>query len=131
MNVELTMLVYAGLLLFVLVFIQALVGIGAQGLMVMAGTRDELPPPKTFQARTRRVVDNHREGLTMFAPLVLACVLANATGQWTALGAQLFFYSRLVHAVAYLAAIPLVRSAAWGVGMAGTAMVGLSFLRLI
>lgn len=123
MSVELTMLAYAAGLLLVLVLIQATVGVRAQGLMPMAGPRDNLPEPKPFQARTKRVVDNHREGLTIFAPLVLIAAAAHISTHTTALAAQLFFYGRLAHAVLYLAGVPLVRPLAWGVGIAGTVMM--------
>ena len=131
MSVELTMLVYSAALLIVLVLIQATVGVQAQGLQPMAGPRDDLPEPKPFQARTKRIVDNHREGLTIFAPLILAAVLAHATNHWTALGAELFFYSRLVHAALYLAGVPMIRPLAWAVGLVGTLMVLLAVLGVI
>jgi len=131
MSVELTMLVYATALLLVLVLIQATVGVQAQGLQPMAGSRDDLPDPKPFQARTKRVVDNHREGLTLFAPLVLAAALAHVSNQWTVLGAELFFYARVAHAGLYLAGVPMIRPLAWAVGLAGTIMILLADLRVI
>jgi len=127
-TIEMTMLALAVGLLFVLVMIQALAGILAQGLGVMAGARDDLPPPKRFQARATRVVDNHREGLTMFAPLVLIAALADVSTPWTILGAQLFFYGRVAHAALYLAGVPWVRPVAWFVGIVGTVMVFLELL---
>jgi uncharacterized MAPEG superfamily protein len=117
------MLGYSVALLIVLVLIQATAGAQAQGLKAMAGSRDDLPPPKPFQARTKRVVDNHREGLTIFAPLVLAAALAHVSDGRTVLGAELFFYSRVVHAILYLAGVPIIRPLAYGVGLAGTVMV--------
>jgi len=123
MSVELTMLAYAAGLLLILVLIQATVGVRAQGAVPMAGSRDDLPPPKPFQARTKRVVDNHREGLTIFAPIVLAAAVAHISTHTTQLGAQLFFWSRLAHAVLYLAGVPMVRPLAWAAGIAGTVMV--------
>lgn len=131
MSVELTMLAYATALLLILVLIQAVAGVQAQGLMPMAGARDDLPAPKPFQARTKRVVDNHREGLTIFAPLVLIAAVAHISSNWTVLGAQLFFYSRVVHAGLYLLGVPLVRPLAWAVGIAGTGLVLKSVLGLI
>jgi len=131
MSIEISMLVYATALLIALVLIQATAGIQAQGLLPMAGPRDNLPPPKPFQARAKRCVDNHREGLTMFAPLVLAAALTNVSNSWTVLGAELFFYSRVVHAALYLAGVPLIRPLAWAVGLAGTLMLLLAVLRLI
>lgn len=130
MSVELTMLVYATGLLILLVLIQATAGVRAQGLQPMAGPRDDLPEPKPFQARTKRVVDNHREGLAMFAPLVLAAALAHVSNHWTSLGAQLFFYSRLAHAVLYLVGAPMIRPLVWFVGLVGTLMVLAALLGL-
>lgn len=123
MSVELTMLTYAVGLLFGLVFLQAVVGIRAQGAVPLANSRDDLPPASGFHARMKRVVDNHREGLTMFAPLVLTAAVAGVSNGTTVLGAQLFLYSRVVHAVLYVFGVPLVRPLAWAVGIVGTAMV--------
>ena len=108
MSVELTMLVYSTALLLLLVLIQATAGVLAQGLQPMAGPRDNLPPPKPFQARTKRVVDNHREGLTIFAPLVLVAALAHVSDTWSVLGAQLFFYSRVGTLMVLLAVLRLI-----------------------
>lgn len=131
MTVELQMLVYSAALLLVLVLIQAMAGVRAQGLMPLAGPRDDLPAPTKYHARTLRIVDNHREGLTIFAPIVLAAAILQVSDQWTVLGAQLFFYSRVVHAVLYLVGVPMVRPLAWGVGIVGTVMVLLATLGLI
>jgi uncharacterized MAPEG superfamily protein len=122
-SIELSMLIYAVALLFVLILIQALAGVLAQGLPAMAGSRDGLPEPKPLQARTKRIVDNHREGLILFAPLVLAAAVAQISTPWTVLGAQLFFCARVVHALLYLTGVPWLRPLAWATGIVGTAMV--------
>jgi uncharacterized MAPEG superfamily protein len=131
MSVELSMLVCSTALLILLVLIQATVGVQAQGLQPMAGPRDNLPEPKPFQARTKRVVDNHREGLAMFAPLVLVAALAHVSNSWTVLGAELFFWSRVVHAGLYLAGVPMIRPLAWVVGLVGILMLLAALLHLI
>jgi uncharacterized MAPEG superfamily protein len=131
MSVELTMLAYATALLIVLVIVQATAGVMAQGLTAMAGSRDDLPAPKPFQARTKRLVDNHREGLTMFAPLALIVAVQHVSSNVTVLGAELFFYARVAHAALYLAGVPMIRPLAWGVGLAGTIMVLLGALHLV
>ncbi len=59
----------------------------------------------------------------MFAPLVLVAAVAHISNPWTVLGAQLFFYARVVHALLYLIGVPWVRPLAWGVGIAGTVLV--------
>ena len=123
MTIELSMLAYSVALLFLLVLIQALAGILAQGLPAMAGSRDQLGEPGRMQARTKRLVDNHREGLLLFAPLVLIASLTGTSTEWTVLGAQLFFYSRVVHAVLYLTGVPWVRPVAWAGGIAGCILI--------
>jgi uncharacterized MAPEG superfamily protein len=131
MTTEILMLTLSVGLLLLLVLIQATAGVLAQGLMPMANNRDNLPAPKPFQARTLRVVDNHREGLTMFAPLILVAALLQLSNQWTVLGAQLFFYGRLAHAVIYLAGWPLIRPLAWALSIVGTLIVLLAVLGIL
>lgn len=131
MTIELTMLTYAVALLLVLVFVQAATGVRAKGAVPMANNRDDVGPATGFHARMLRVVDNHREGITMFAPLVLIAAAANIHNGSTVLGAQLFFYARLVHAILYVLGVPMVRPLAWAVGIAGTVMVLLAILGII
>ena len=123
MTVELTMLTYSVGLLLLLVLVQAFAGIRSMGAVPLANSRDDLPPATGFHARMLRVVDNHREGLTIFAPLVLAAAVAHVSSGTTVLGAQLFFYSRVVHAGLYLLGVPMIRPLAWAVGLAGTVMI--------
>lgn len=123
MSIELTMLAYSVGLLFILILIQATAGIRKQGLMPLANARDDLPPKGVFQARAGRVVDNHREGLTLFAPLILIAAIAGVSTPLTVMGAQLFFAARVAHAVLYLFGIPLIRPLAWAAGITGTVMV--------
>ena len=123
MTIELTMLVYSVTLLVIVIVIQSVAGIIAQGLPAMAGSRDNLGEPSQFQSRSKRVAENHKEGLLLFAPLVLVASAAGISTEWTVLGAQLFFYSRIAHAVIYLAGWPWIRPLAWAIGMAGTLMI--------
>ena len=130
-SVELTMLVASVVLLILLVLVQANAGVMAQGLWPMAGPRDNLGSPSVWQARTKRCVDNHREGLLMFAPLILIAASANVSNDLTLWGAQLFFYSRVAHAVVYLAGWPYIRPLFWGIGLIGTLMVFAALVPLL
>jgi len=130
MSLELTMLALSVGLLFVLIMIQASAGVSAQGAMIMAGHRDSLKEPSTWQARTKRCVDNHREGLILFAPLVLIAAQQGISTSTTVLGAQLFFYSRVAHAILYILGVPMIRPLAWGVGIAGTVMIFLALFNI-
>jgi uncharacterized MAPEG superfamily protein len=131
MSIELTMLCASVALLFVLVIIQATAGAQAQGAMVMANNRDNLGPMSTWQARTKRCVDNHREGLILFAPLILVAALTNTSSDLTIYGAQMFFYSRVAHAIVYLAGWPYVRPVFWTIGIIGTLMVFIALTPLL
>ena len=123
MTIELTMLVYSVVLLVIVIAIQAAAGILAQGLPAMAGSRDNLGEPSPFQARSKRAAENLKEGMLLFAPLVLIASVAGVSTEMTVLGAQLFFYSRIAHAVIYLAGWPWIRPLAWFVGLVGTLMI--------
>jgi uncharacterized MAPEG superfamily protein len=123
MSVELTMLAYSAGLLLVLAAIQGTAGVLAKGLVPMAGNRDEVPAATGWHARSLRAVDNLRENLTIFTPLVLAAAVAGVANEWTALGAQLFFYGRVAHAALYLIGVPWLRTLAWLAGVIGTAMI--------
>ena len=126
MSLELTMLALSVGLLFILIVIQSAAGAQAQGLWTMAGARDKLGEPSVWQARTKRCVDNHREGLILFAPLVLIAAQMDISNTLTVLGAQLFFYSRVAHAIVYLLGLPYIRPVFWTVGIIGTIMVFLA-----
>jgi uncharacterized MAPEG superfamily protein len=128
MTVELTYLAYTIALFFVVVMVQALAGIRQHGGMTLANNRDDLPSANTYLARTKRLVDNFRENLWFFTPLVLIAAIVGVTNQWTILGAQLFFWARLAHAVWYIAGWPLVRPLFW---LAGVIACVLIFLALV
>ncbi len=123
MTIELSMLIYSVALLVILIAIQATAGVLAQGLTAMAGARDNLGEPSTFQAWSKRVAENHKEGLLVFAPLVLVAAAAGISTELTVLGAQLFFYSRVAHAVVYLAGWPWIRPLFWAIGLVGTLLI--------
>lgn len=121
MTTELTMLLLTTALLLVLVLIQAAAGVRSLGLAPLANSRDGLPPPTGFHARMLRVVDNHREGLTIFTPLVLIAHAAGIHSGLTALAAQAYFGSRVLHAIVYVFGLPLIRPLIWGVGLVAQA----------
>ena len=128
MTIELTMLLYSAGLLMLVLLIQATAGILANGLLAQAGSRDDLPEKQVFHARVTRLRDNSIENLLMFAPVVLVANLAGVSNDMTVLGAQLFFYERVVHAVIYLAAVPLIRPVPFAVAWVGIIMIARQLL---
>ncbi len=131
MTPELTYLAYSIALFFVVVMVQATVGILNNGLMVMANNRDNLKPPSVFQARMKRLTDNYRENLWFFAPLVLIAAVAGVSNQWTLLGVQLFFFARVPHAVWYAAGWPFIRPLFWFAGVIGCVMIFLTLIGVL
>ena len=123
MTIELTMLVLSVGLLMLILLVQASAGILSNGLMAQAGARDELPEKRVFHARVTRLRDNMMENLLMFAPVVLVAQAMGVSNDMTILGAQLFFFARLAHAIIYLAAVPLVRPLAFAAAWAGIILI--------
>lgn len=128
MSVEFTMLLYSVGLTFVLIMIPATISLRANGLAAAAGSRDDCPEPSSYCKRTLRLRDNMLENMVLFAPLVLMAAAMEVGNEGTVLGAQLFFYARVGHAITYLGGWPWIRTALWVVGVAGTAMIAIALI---
>jgi uncharacterized MAPEG superfamily protein len=63
------------------------------------------------------------ENLLLFTILVLVAQIAGKTNGMTLLGAQIFFWARVVYAAVYLAGIPWVRTAVWAVSVIGMLLI--------
>ena len=111
MSVELLMLLYSALLFLVIILAQAGLGISQNGLMAQAGSRDNLPEPTVLRQRLQRLSANMQENLVMFAVVVLVASVAGVSNDATALGASVFFFARVAHAVVYAAGWPVIRPA--------------------
>ena len=81
------------------------------------------PPQAPWAERARAAHANAAENLVMFAPAALALHAMNLGNSITDAACALYFYSRLVHFLAYTAGIPVVRTLAFLGGWAGTAML--------
>jgi len=128
MTPELMYLVYAAALTFVLVLIAVSGATMKVGLPMLAGNREGLPEFTGWVGRAVRAHRNMLESLILFAVLVLVAHIAGVRNEMTLLGAQLFFWGRVAHAVFYIAGIPWLRTAAWGVSVVGLLLI---FLQLI
>ena len=128
MKPELTLLVWAALLTLVQAVIAVQGALMQVGLPTLAGNRDGLPEIKGWGGRAARAHRNMLENLVLFAILVLAAVIAGKTNSATLMGAQIFLGARIVYALVYIAGIPWLRTAVWGISVIGLAMI---FLQLI
>lgn len=128
MTPELTMLAYSILLFFIIILIPAGMNIINNGAMAMAGSRDNLAENSTAVKRAYRLRDNMLENLLIFAGLVLTAHAAGISNEQTVLGAQIFLYARIAHAVIYISALPAIRPLAWVAGVIGMAMIALQII---
>lgn len=129
MSVELTMLLYSAILFLVVILAQAGLAIAQNGLMAQAGSRDQLPEPTLVRLRLQRLTNNLQENLILFAIVVLVAHAAGVSNDTTALGAALFFYARVGHAIIYAAGWPMIRPLFYFASLAGVIMIALQILK--
>ena len=124
MAFELQMLAWAIVLGLVHLAIAATLATQQRGLAWNAGPRDGDPKPLTgVAARMDRALHNFRETFGFFAVAVLMVALTNRFNAHTALGAQIYFWARVVYVPVYAAGIPYLRTLVWAAATAGLVMV--------
>lgn len=121
---DLRMLVYSTALCLVLWIPYTLVAMGARGVAGVAGyptgRYDDLPEAAQ---RAQRAHVNLVENLAPFAVLVLVAHVSGSANETTALGAQLFFWARVVQAAVHIAGVPWVRTASFLAGWVGNLLI--------
>lgn len=123
MPVELKVLGYAALLQFVQ-FILMAVPVNMQlGVAYTGGNRDEQKQATGVPGRLKRALDNHFEGLILFAIAVMVVVLGEASTELTEKCAWAYLWARILYVPAYAWGIFLVRSLIWSVGFIATAIM--------
>lgn len=93
------------------------------GLAWAFGNRDQ---PLAVPAWTERAVRAHQnltENLAPFAILVLVAHLTGKANETTALGATLFFWGRVAHALTYTAGLIYVRTIVFFIAAIGELMI--------
>lgn len=124
MSVEIRMLAWSVILGLVQILVAAVAGMGQRGSAWAASSRDEPPPALTgVAARLDRARANFLETFAFFAALVLAMVAMGRQDATSALGAQLYFWGRLVYVPIYAAGIPYLRTLVWAVSIAGLVLL--------
>jgi uncharacterized MAPEG superfamily protein len=83
------------------------------------------PNPKPQSPWAQRLMAAHAnavENLVVFAALVLAAQAAGVSNETTVMAAKLYFWARVVHALAYTFKVPWVRTLAFLGGFAAQMM---------
>lgn len=120
---ELTWLVWSVALAFVQVLVATSGATLQVGLGTLAANREKQQELTGWVGRMQRAHRNLLENLVLFAALVLVAVVAAKTNATTAMGAQVFFWARLVYAMVYGAGIPWLRTGVWAVSVVGMVMI--------
>ena len=87
------------------------------------GARDTPPPATLHGNRARRVLVNMSEAMMVFVPLALLTLILERAEGVALVGAWVFFAARLAYLPIYLLGLPVVRSAAWSVGLLGLGLM--------
>ena len=93
------------------------------GLVNAVGYPKDPPAEPDWALRLTRAHANMVENLAPFAALVLVAQAAGAASAMTALGAAIFFWARVVHAVVYTLGIPWLRTLAFAVSWVGMVLI--------
>lgn len=124
MQTELLMLGLSVILGFVQILLAAWGPVSVRGLGWAFGARDEAAPPMTSVAgRLARASHNFRETFPFFAAALIACLASGRTSALSVLGAELYFWARLVYVPLYAAGIPFLRTLVWLVSIIGIALI--------
>jgi uncharacterized MAPEG superfamily protein len=124
MSIEIRMLVWSVILGLAQILLATTAGMGQRGAAWAASSRDEPPAALTGVAgRLDRARANFLETFAFFAALVLAVVATGRQDATSALGAQLYFWGRLVYVPIYAAGIPYLRTLVWAVSIAGLVLL--------
>jgi len=107
-------------LYFCQIYLSALLYLPTEGLLKHSGGRDDMPAKGRMAARSDRALANMKENLPFFLiPALLVYVVPSPDTALAIIGAQLFFFGRLLYVPFYLTGIPGPRSIAYGAALCG------------
>ncbi len=129
MSFELTLLAWALVLGLAQIALAAAVVNGQSGWKYNLGPRDgPTPAVSALGGRLRRAQTNLFETLPLFAAAILIAHASGREGGSARLGAELFLGGRIAYLPLYAAGIPVLRTVAWTVAIAGLVMALVAIL---
>lgn len=93
-----------------------------RGLLDTVGYPEAPKPQSAWAVRMKAAHANAIENLVVFAALVLVANAAGVSNAATVFAAMLYFWSRLVHLVAYTFALPWIRTLGFAGGFLAQAI---------
>ena len=129
MTVELHYLVLVTALTAILWVPYILNRLAVRGIPDTVGYPENPRPQAPWAARLQKAHGNAVENLAVFAALVLTAEAVGLSNEQTVFAAQLYFWARVVHAIAYTLAWPWVRTLAFAAGFVSQAIFAWQLLR--
>jgi uncharacterized MAPEG superfamily protein len=124
MGMETKMLLWAIVLGLVQIALAASMTTAQRGFAWGVGARDGEPAPVSpLAARLARASANFLETFPFFAAGVLLLVATGRADANSALGAQLYFWSRVLYVPAYASGAPYLRTVVWAASLVGLVLV--------
>ena len=126
MTSTLTLGIYMALLTWLTLLLASLIrvkGWTPSGTLIALGNRDNLPEASPLAGRAERTARNTLENFVLFAAIALVAHAAGATSPKVAMGAQIFFWARLIYIPVYVAGIAYLRTAIWVLSIVGLGMM--------
>lgn len=93
------------------------------GITGIVSNRENMPPLPAWANRAQAAQQNLNENLIHFTIIVLIVQLTGLSNEMTALGATIFFYSRLAYWFVYIAGITWLRSLLFMAGLVGEVII--------
>ena len=131
MSIELKMLLFTVVLFFVQLIAQVVFELIQNGIGYAVSARDDWRTPTGFAGRIERAYFNLLETMPAFAALVLIVLYTGNASPTTALGAQIYFWGRVLYFPAYMSGIPLVRTLIWTASLVGLLMIFWELIKLV
>ena len=132
MNPLLTLVIHMAVVTWLTILAAGLIrvkGWTLAGTLLAFGNRDNLPEASAFAGRAERTARNTVENFVLFAAIALIAQAAAPQSSRILLGAQVFFWSRLLFIPVYYAGIKYLRTVVWLASIAGLGMMVYALLQ--
>lgn len=120
MPVEIIILLFVLLWLCAQTFVEGVMIAKSYGIKTASEGRDDIPLVRPgMPGRLYRAIQNYKESLFYFIPLVLLTAIFEVSNAHTIFGAQIFLAARIVYVPLYIFSVPYLRGAAFTAGLIG------------
>jgi uncharacterized MAPEG superfamily protein len=126
MTETLTLVLYMAILTWATLLVASLVRVKGwtfSGTKLAMGNRDNIPVETPLSGRADRTAKNTLENFVLFAAIALVAFAAGVNNPRVAMGAEIFFWARVVFVLVYYAGIAYLRTLVWVASIVGLGMM--------